>query len=145
MDCHPFPDGTNISALIAVIYWHDTVISLHLNNKWHQNLCSSIIPDTSKSDRNQSVDLYSDCAQFICVSYISFKSFPLFYGLRLHFSFSFKLVCFCGDSVMAYNDSFTCAPLQISLYLNVAFFLIWMTNTPIHPAFHVFYWMPVLI
>lgn len=136
MDYHPFPDWTNTSALIAVIYWHDTVISLHLSNKWHQNLCSSINSDTPKVTeinpwiytQTRSLKLWTihlnSCLlyvfQIFSIILWSETSF-LFTKTRLNvhlvwflYLFTFWFVCFCSDSVMPYNDSFTCATLQIS-------------------------------
>lgn len=57
--------------------------------------------------------------QFICLLYV-FQIFSIV--LQPETSFNIHLVCFfvwlvgwfCNDSVVAYNDSFTCATLQIS-------------------------------
>lgn len=47
IDSRPFPDYSNTSALIAVIYWCVIVIALHLTTKWPQGLHPSIFSDTA--------------------------------------------------------------------------------------------------
>lgn len=95
VDCPPFLDWTNTSAVIAVIYWHATVISLHLNNKWHQNLCSSIISDTPKVTeinpwiytQTRSLNL---CPIHLCPLYV-FQIFSIILWSETSFLFFFNI------------------------------------------------------
>lgn len=133
MDCHPFLDWTNTSAVIAVIYWHATVISLHLNNKWHQNLCSSIIPDTPKVTeinpwiytRTRSLNL---CPIHLCPLYV-FQIFSIILWSETSFLFFFNihLVFFLFNFAVILWWSLCLCSLQISTcsLFEYAFFFFW--------------------
>lgn len=111
-----FPDYTNTSALITVIYWCVMVIALHLTTKWPQSLHSSIFPDTPKVTLINQLIHTQPCSVKLCLLHLCLLSV---YILNLSPSLS-QTRCFAssfvhvGSSVLAvclffrFHDAIQC-------------------------------------
>lgn len=114
VDSRPFPDYTNTSALIAVIYWCVTVINLHLTTKWpwrpHSifldtpkvTLINQLIHTQPRSVKLCLIHLFLQAASVLHrLSLFSVKLFPLLHILSLSL-----ISCYSYDTISVHMESY---------------------------------------